>query len=365
MQGSAVYFDGLRPIPRQAELALAAKGISLSIDGGPFFSWDYGSVRLEEDGPLPLRFHREESHSHTGEVLEIHDADFAAALKARCPSLGGTQQERGRMRMKIIGWSLAAVISMVGLVLYGIPALATYLAPVVPWKTEVALGRAVEGEVLRQLTDGPGKICGAEGNGPGKRALQAMVERLTRHAVLPGEIDVKVLDSNVQNAFTLPGGKIVFMRALIERARSPDEVAGVLAHEMGHVAHRDAMRGIIHAGGISFLVGTLLGDFTGAGALVIGTKFLLGSRYSRENESQADDFAIDVMTKAGGDVKALGTFLRRVASSPGERQLELVLSHPVTDDRIAAINSRAPSGARTPLLNEAEWQALQKICKDG
>jgi predicted Zn-dependent protease len=42
-----------------------------------------------------------------------------------------------------------------------------------------------------------------------------------------------------------------------------------------------------------------------------------------------------------------------------------VLSHPVTDDRIAAINGRAPSGPRKPLLNEAEWQALQKICKDG
>ena len=94
MQGSAIYFDGLRPIPRQAELALTAKGISLSVDGGPFFTWDYASVRLEEDGPLPLRFHREESRSHTGEVLEIHDADFAAALKSRCPSLGGTQQER-------------------------------------------------------------------------------------------------------------------------------------------------------------------------------------------------------------------------------------------------------------------------------
>jgi Zn-dependent protease with chaperone function len=365
MQGSAVYFDGLRPLPRHAEVALAAKGLRLSIDGGPFFSWEYGAVRLEEDGQLPLRFHREQSGTHTGEVLEIHDANLAAELKARCGSLGGTQQERSRLRMKIIGWSLAAVVSLGAMVFYGIPALATRLAPLVPWRTEVALGKAVEGEVLRQLSGDTAKVCAAEGNGPGKQALKAMVERLTRHAALPGELDVKVIDSSVQNAFTLPGGKIVFMRALIERADSPDEVAGVLAHEMGHVAHRDAMRGIIHAGGVSFLVGTLLGDFTGAGALVIGTKFLLGSRYSRENEAQADDFAIDVMTKAGGDVKALGSFLRRVASSPGERQLELVLSHPVTDDRIAAINARAPVGQRTPLLNDAEWRALQRICRDG
>ncbi len=98
----------------------------------------------------------------------------------------------------------------------------------------------------------------------------------------------------------------------------------MLAHEMGHVANRDAMRGIIHAGGISFLIGTLLGDFTGAGALVIASRYLLTSRHSRSVESQADLFAIDVMSKAGGDVRALGRFLGRVAATPGERQLELL-----------------------------------------
>ena len=169
----------------------------------------------------------------------------------------------------------------------------------------------------------------------------------------------------MQNAFTLPGGRIVFMRALIEQAQSPDEVAGVLAHEMGHVAHRDAMRAVIHAGGISFLVGTLLGDFTGAGALVIGSKFLLTSRYSRRNETEADAFAIAVMTKAGGDVGALAQFLRRVARTPGERQLEILLTHPVTDDRVAAIERAAPAGQRRPLLDQAEWSALKAICSRG
>jgi Zn-dependent protease with chaperone function len=365
MRVDAVYFDGLRPLPRRAQAALTGKGVSLSVDDGPHFIWDYGAIRLQEDGPPPLRFHREETGAHTGELLEIADPEFAAALKARCPSLGGDARERSRSRMKIVGWSLAAVASLVAVVLYGVPALATKLAPLIPWNTEVALGRAVETEVLRQLPGGGGKICGAEGNGPGKRALRAMTDRLSRHAALPGEIDVKVADSKVENAFTLPGGKIVFMQALIEKAQGPDEVAGVLAHEMGHVANRDAMRGIIHAGGISFLVGTLLGDFTGAGALVIGTKFLLGNRYSRQNETDADSFAIDVMTKAGGDVKALAGFLKRVASQPGERQLELLLSHPVTDDRVAAIESRAPAGRRTPILDDAEWQALKRICQDG
>ena len=359
----ATYFDGLRPLPRRAALGLQPRGLALSVDEGPTFTWDYRSIRLEEEGTEPLRFHREESGARTGEVLEIADMDFAAALRARCPSLGGSERERGAVRRRIVFWSFAAIASVVLMVIYGLPALATQIAPLVPWKTEAALGKAVESEIISQL--GGGKVCGAEGDGPGKRALAAMTERLTRHAVLPGPVEVKVVDSRTQNAFTLPGGRIVFMRALIENAQSPDEVAGVLAHELGHVAHRDAMRAVIHAGGISFLVGTLLGDFTGAGALVIGSKFLLSNRYSRSNESEADSFAIEVMTKAGGDVRQLASFLRRVARSPGERQLELLLTHPVTDDRVAAIERSAPQGPRGPILDDAEWAALKAICTRG
>ncbi len=71
------------------------------------------------------------------------------------------------------------------------------------------------------------------------------------------------------------------------------------------------------------------------------------------------------MTKAGGDVGALAGFLRRVARTPGERQLEILLTHPVTDDRVAAIERAAPGGQRQPLLDQAEWSALKAICTRG
>jgi predicted Zn-dependent protease len=363
METEATYFDGLRPLPRRAEIALTGKGLSLSVDGGPLFLWNYASLRLAEEGTAPLRFHREESGSHTGEQLEITPGDFAAALMARCPSLAGTASEKRRTTQRVIGWSVAAIASIAGLIVYGIPALATRLAPLVPWQTEVSLGRAVEGQILQQLSGGEPRFCSADKTTAGAQALQRMVDSLTRQAVLPGPVEVKVVDVAVENAFNLPGGKILLLRGLIERAQGPDEVAGVLAHELGHMAHRDAMRGLIHAGGVSFLVGTLLGDFTGAGALILASKFLLGNRYSRENEAQADDFAIEIMTKAGGDVKALASFLNRVARQPGERQMELLLSHPVTADRVAAIERQAPDGPRQPLLNPAEWAALRTICQ--
>jgi Zn-dependent protease with chaperone function len=361
---TAIYFDGLRPIPRNASLALAAKGLSLSVDDGPIFFWDYPAIRLADKRGEILRFHREQNGAHTGEVLEIELGEFSAALQARCPSLQGNSAERKQMRNRIIGWSVAALASIGLLITYGIPALANRLGPLIPWSTEVTLGNAVEDQVLAQLSGGKApRVCTSKAESAGSKALETMVQRLTQHVTLPGKADIKILDHAMENAFTLPGGKILLMRGLIEKAQSPDEVAGVLAHELGHMVHRDAMRGLIHAGGISFVIGTLLGDFTGAGALIIGSKFLIGNRYSRENESEADRFAIEVLSKAGGDVRALGSFLARVAKVPGEKQMELLLSHPVTDDRIAEINKLAPVWQGKPILSPDEWSAVQAACK--
>jgi predicted Zn-dependent protease len=360
MEATAAYFDGLKPIRRTARVMLADRGLVLSVGGGPAFTWDYASIRRDGQTDAMLRLHREESGARTGEMLEIEAGAFAQSLTARCPALSGSRAENRRSALRIAGWSMAAIVSLAGLIGWGVPALASRLATVVPWETEVAIGNAVEGQVLRELSRGAPRVCAAPA---GQQALATLVGRLSAHADLPGSLDVKVIDSGIQNAFALPGGKIVFMRGLIERARGPDEVAGVLAHEIGHVVHRDAMRGIIHAGGISFLIGTMLGDFTGAGALVIASRYLLTSRHSRSVETQADDFAIDIMIKAGGDVRALAAFLRRVAEAPGERQLELLQSHPVTADRVAEILRRAGPAPAQPLLSVDEWAALRSICK--
>jgi Zn-dependent protease with chaperone function len=363
MEATAGYLDGMRSERRVAVLRLAPEALMLSVDGGPVFRWAYASIRQDGSAGPVLRFHRQESGARTGEVLELEPGPFTEALMVRCPSLSGPAATINRTGLKLIGWTLAILLVLGAAVFHGVPALASRLAVLVPWSTEVAIGAAVEMQVLSEMSQGAPRICSARPGSPGANALRTMTERLTAHAKLPGALDVKVLDSRVENAFALPGGKIVFMRALIEKAQSADEVAGVLAHEMGHVANRDAMRGIIHAGGVTFLFGLLVGDFTGAGALLVASRFLLTSRHSRSVEAEADAFAIDVMTRAGGDVRALGGFLRRVARTPGERGLELLQTHPVTEDRVAEIERRAVPPVR-PILSQQEWLALRNICRE-
>ncbi len=151
-------------------------------------------------------------------------------------------------------------------------------------------------------------------------------------------------------------------QGLIDKADTPDELAGVIAHEIGHVAHRDGTRSVLEGAGLSFLFGMLLGDFIGGGAVVYAAKTILQTSYSREVEAAADAFGVAAMIKMGGDARALGTILQRIAGTthPGPK---LLLDHPDTKDRVIAINAQAEGTKPTrALLEPSEWAALKRIC---
>jgi predicted Zn-dependent protease len=159
----------------------------------------------------------------------------------------------------------------------------------------------------------------------------------------------------------LPGGHIYVFDGLIEQARTPDELAGVLAHEIGHVARRDGTRIAVQTAGLSFLFGMMLGDFVGGGAVVIAARTVLKSSYSRRIETAADAYSVALMAKAGGDPHALAAILARIVTDR-EHGIKILLDHPETRDRIAAIDAVALSGPITPLLDATDWNALKQIC---
>jgi predicted Zn-dependent protease len=162
------------------------------------------------------------------------------------------------------------------------------------------------------------------------------------------------------NAFALPGGHIYVFKGLIDQTRSADELASVIAHEIGHVVNRDGTRTVLQSAGLSFLFGMLLGDFVGGGAVVLAAKTLLNNRYSRDVENAADIYSVGLMNRIGGDPRALGQLLLRIAGThSGPRVL---LDHPETRDRVAAIEAAAGSAPTRPLLDGAEWAALKNIC---
>ena len=150
------------------------------------------------------------------------------------------------------------------------------------------------------------------------------------------------------------------------RARSPDEFAGVLAHELGHVYYRHGMQTLIDNSTTGLLVGFVLGDMTGlsvAGA--IGSS-LVDNRFSRQAEAQADRFAGETAKRLGFSPKGLVDLLERVASDDEfSRALALFSNHPLTDQRNAGLEAiegdTSPTEAK-PAFTDAEWSAIRDMC---
>ena len=193
----------------------------------------------------------------------------------------------------------------------------------------------------------------------GQAAFTKLVNAIREAAGMDSSIKTAVLATPVPNAFALPGGKVYLFNGLLAKAENADEIAGVLAHELGHLRHRDGTRNLIYNGGTSFLIGLLFGDITGSGALIFASRSLVTASYSREAEQNADTFSIDVMHRLGRSPKPMGELLFRVTGKEVDKSLSILSNHPLTEDRLTRMSDedRPPSGP--PLLTRGGMDLAQ------
>ena len=351
--GAAIYFDGKSSRRRLVTLAFNDR---LELHEAPeqATEWNYADIR-RADGPAgTLRVTCLTAPALAR--LEIRDAAVAAELVSRCTHLDDNIPGRHGVAA-IVGWSVAAAVSIVAVVLFGVPLAADRLTPLVPQAFEARLGEAADRQI-KTVFDG--KVCSSAA---GQAALEKLVGRVREGAGLDTSVRTAVLSTPVPNAFALPGGTVYVFKGLLARAEGPDEIAGVLAHEFGHLRHRDSTRNLITSGGTSFLIGLLFGDITGSGALVFASRTLVTSSYSREAEQNADSFSIDTMHRLGRSPKAMGELLLRVTGKDEDKTLSILSSHPLTEDRLARMKSEERPLTGPPLLTADEWASLRAICE--
>lgn len=362
--GPGIFYDGATSERHDVSVEVDADALGVrAAEGHLLVRWPYSELAHYPAPEGRLRLGRIESRNLAR--LEVRDPKLAAAIDDLAASVDQTGGIERRGRRKVIFWSLAATASLFAVAVFGVPAVADRLAPYIPRGMEQKLGNAVDAQVRAMLDPGTGSKpfeCGKAGDEtPGRAALDRMLGRLESAAALPIALQVSVVRRSEPNAFAVPGGHIYLFEGLIGKAETPDELAAVLAHEIGHVAHRDGTKSVLQAAGLSFLFGMLLGDFVGGGAVVIAARQVLQSSYSREVEKSADRYAVDLMTKVGADARALAGLLQRIAGAnhPG---MKILLDHPETKDRVTAINAVAPAQSATPLIGSADWAALKRIC---
>ena len=350
--GLAAYFDGTSSKRRAVTLRFADR-LEINEDEQTPTAWAYDDIRRADSPSGMLRVSCLTAPALAR--LEIRDTALATALASRCAAMDDNTPGR-RGVAAIVGWSLAATVSIIAVVLFGVPLAADRLTPLVPEAFERRLGTVADGQI-KKLFDA--KVCD---DAAGQKAFAKLVTAIRESAGLDTSVQSGVLSSPVPNAFALPGGKVYLFNGLLAKAENADEIAGVLAHELGHLKHRDNMRGLIHNGGTSFLIGLLFGDITGSGALIFASRTLVTSSHSREAEQNADRFSIDVMHRLGRPAKPTGELLFRITGKEGDKGLSIISSHPLTEDRLAQMGREDRPASGPPLLTAEEWRALKSIC---
>jgi beta-barrel assembly-enhancing protease len=229
-----------------------------------------------------------------------------------------------------------------------------WLAPLVPSSVEKNLGDALVG-------DFGGRFCDTS---KGKAALAKLTKSLDEN---PKDLQVEVANIDMLNAVALPGNKVILFQGLLDQAKSPDEVAGVLAHEIGHVRERHVMQGLLRQMGLA----VVLGGFDGTGGSTLNN--LLATTYTRESEEEADQHSIKAMSKAAISPVATADFFERLSRMDGSAEMGknsqgrvlagYTSSHPLSDDRRALFKKSLVKGkAYKPSLTYAEWIELRTMC---
>jgi Zn-dependent protease with chaperone function len=204
--------------------------------------------------------------------------------------------------------------------------------------------------------------------------LERVGQRLV--AAIPSEFNhpefrysFKLVNARDINAFALPGGPMYVNRGMIEAAKSEGEMAGVMAHEISHVALRHGTAQATKAqkysilGGIGAIAGAVIGG--GLGSVIgqgsqtaVGVYFL---KFGREYETQADVLGAQIMARAGYDPRDLARMFQTIQQQGGAGGPEFLSSHPNPANRYARINQEAQliGAVRNPIGSTRDFQLVQ------
>jgi hypothetical protein len=230
---------------------------------------------------------------------------------------------------------------------------------------DVELGREAEREVRQQLPMLRNEQVTSYVQDLGRRLVNAIPPELRNDKF---RYSFDVVNVREINAFALPGGPMFVNRGMLEAARNEGEAAGVMAHEISHVALRHGTAQASKAAPYQWgsIAGAIAGAIIGGnwGRVVSeGTQFGLGVsflRYGREFERQADTLGAQIMARAGYDPREMANMFRTIEKQSGSGGPEWLSSHPNPGNRYEAINKEAEMlRVSNPVRDSGEFQRVK------
>ncbi|HZU82224.1 MAG TPA: M48 family metallopeptidase [Polyangiaceae bacterium] len=340
------WFAGDTAEGRRVRLAMDGDALTvLAADGATLATWPLRSVRIDavdEEDVAHL-----ESATDPGRVAVTGDVDFVRRLRAVGARGGGLP--RGRRAVGLAVGCSGGVLAIFGGIYAAAPWISRRIAEQVPLSVERRMGSQLDDLLAKSTCE----------TAPARDALARLKARLDPAGAIPASI--RITNLSFSNAFSLPGGDVLLTRGLVEQAESPDEIAGVLAHELAHVRHRHVLSQLIENAFLSSMWTVTFGDYSGL--LLADPRTVhqaLTLRHSREAESEADATGADMLRAAHVSTAGLIDFLERNQQRAADK-MSFLSTHPATAERVERLRSGVlPDGDAA--LDDPGFRAIARAC---
>ena len=313
--------------------------ITATANGGREFTLDLDEVRLELAGATGKMLFIRSTTDET--IFFSEDANLLKALGETSVRREVEELLAKRSRSNQMGWllwgGLFAGVVVVALGLFAsIQSISGRLVSFIPIEADVKLGEFVGESMDKEGPEVTEDVI--------VQPVQQMVDKLTANIEEEWNFDVHVIDADIQNAYALPGGYIVVYTGLIEDTERPEQLAGVLAHEISHVTQRHGMSRILEAAGVAIMIDLVLGNVEGI--IAFGAEIFSASAvnaYSRDSETDADVEGLKLMVDAGIDPSGMVEFFQIMEQEEDELTEMIPLwmrSHPEHEERIVVLQAQ-------------------------
>ena len=168
-----------------------------------------------------------------------------------------------------------------------------------------------------------------------------------------------LLNSEEINAFTIPGGNIYVFSGLLKMAETPEEVAAVIAHEIGHAEKRHVVSKLMKELSMTAIVGILSGGDPSILTEIL--KSIMSNTFSRAQEEEADEFALKLLEKSGVSPKSLARFFEHLNEKDldYDKNLEIIMTHPHNDKRIEMARRYKTGNDFKVIPFTLDWKKIQ------
>lgn len=346
MQIKAKYFDGQRATARLVLLKRRA-GELLVFDAAThenLFSWKINTLKHDEKYPTAMVLMLENGSARI-EILDL------ASGRAFFPELAG---QFHRTRWLVVALWLAVLLAIGAAVFAFSPYLAEQVVNLTPWSVEEKIQKVLAKDIVSQ------DVCKLTPTA--RSALNSLVKR-----IYPLDktdfftLQVEVMNEPGENAFAFFAGHLYLTSGLLKNAKSPDEIAGILAHEIEHAKRRHVMKALVRRSAMLILFRFMAGDVSWFAVDPGTVAQIISLGFDRDFEREADRGAFARLRTAKVSTQPMADFFARLKKY--DFVPALISTHPASEERAELFaQAKADASASKPIDLGNGWAALQNAC---